>query len=508
MGRRGIPPKMLREVGLDPDDTRNTVTPLRRFSVNGAAPEFPTDALPRPAARLVREAAAAIGCPPDSIGLASLVTLGAAIGNGRVIQPKKGWTEGATIYGAAIADSGEKKTVAIATATDVAQKLENRLNKKHEQALDEHAREMREYEVERKEAAKSGISAPPPPRAPVADRVHVNDTTVEALIPILKENPRGVLLERDELVGWVKAMDQYKAGGKGSDRQFWLSTWSNRPVSVDRKGQQGPVSVLRPFIGVVGSIQPDVLPELAENREDGMLERFLFAYPEPINALWTEDEVSDGAKAAYQDLYHQLRGLSMEADEFGDPIEVPVVFSPEAKEIFVEVYNAHRTEMSLPGFPRYLRSPWSKLEACFLRIALILAACRFVENGLAERVETEDVLKATVLTDYFKAQARRVFGSLAGFDPRRSLLEDCARFVARQGGTWTGTATGLYERVVSDFKPKRPDELSKFLRDAAEEEAGFSYESETERFKDEAGEWKSRRVLTLSIVNRRNGVTA
>jgi hypothetical protein len=37
---------------------------------------------------------------------------------------------------------------------------------------------------------------------------------------------------------------------------------------------------------------------------------------------------------------------------------------------------------------------------------------------------------------------------------------------------------------------------------------GFVYESETERFKDAEGEWKSRRILTLSEGNRRNGVTA
>jgi hypothetical protein len=491
------------------EDTRYAVTPLRRFPVNGRAPEFPTDALPKAASRLVTEAAKAIGCPPDAIGLSTLVVLGSAIGNGRVIQPKKGWTEGAAIYGAVIADSGEKKTAAIATASDVVQKLENRLSKEHEKALDEFALEEREYEVDRKDAAKQGLAAPPPPRRPVAERTHVNDTTVEALIPILKENPRGILLERDELVGWVKAMDQYKAGGKGAERQFWLSVWSNRPVSVDRKGQQALVSVLRPFIGVVGSIQPDVLPDLAENREDGMLERFLFAYPEPINALWTEHEISDGARVAYQDLYHRLRGLRMEADELGDPVEIPVSFSPEAKELFVSAYNEHRTEMALPGFASQLRSPWSKLEAYLLRLTLILAAGRFVDDGVAERIEPEDVLGAVRLVSYFKAQARRVFASFHGFDPRSRLVEDVSKFVTEQGGLWMGTATELHQQLTSDFKPDRADELSKFIQAAAQDEPGLLCESNTERFKDPGDdEWKSRRVLTLYVDRRRNGVTA
>jgi hypothetical protein len=503
MSLQGIPGDVLRDVGLEPDGPRYDVTTLREFSTNDAAPEFPTSALPKPVARLVEESAASIGCPPDAVGLSALVALGSAIGNSRVIRPKKGWTESAAIYGAVIADSGEKKTAAIAATTDVVQNLENALNRGHEKRLDEFAREEREYEVERKEAAKQGLPAPPPPRRPTAERVHVNDTTIEALIPILKENPRGVMLERDELVGWVKAMDQYKAGGKGAERQYWLSAWSNRPVSVDRKSQSGPISVLRPFVSVVGSIQPSVLPELAENREDGMLERFLFAYPESLNALWTEDEVSDAAKATYRDLYERLRGLGMEADDLGDPIEKPVTFSAKAKRLYVATYNDHRLEMSLPGFPPYLRSPFSKLEAYFLRITLILAACRFaLDGGAAERVEAEDVLRAVALTDYFKEQARRVFGALGGQDPRNRLLEDCARFVAERGGSWKGTATDLHEQLASNHKPDRPNELSKFLKEAAEYEPGFSYESETERFKGEEGEWKSRRVLALSIRKR------
>jgi hypothetical protein len=508
MSLHGIPKDILRDVGLEPDEPRNNVATLRQISGNDAAPEFPTSALPKPVARLVEESAAAIGCPPDAIGLSALIALGSAIGNSRVIQPKKGWTESTAIYGAVIADSGEKKTAAIAAMTDVVQNLENILNKDHDKSLEEFAREEREYEVERKEAAKQGLAAPPPPRRPIAERVHVNDTTLEALIPILKENPRGVMLERDELVGWVKAMDQYKAGGKGAERQYWLSAWSNRPVSVDRKGQNGPTSVLRPFVSVVGSIQPSVLPELAENREDGMLERFLFAYPETLNAMWTEDEVSDAAKAAYQDLYERLRNLGMDADELGDPIEKPVTFSTEAKQLYIAIYNNHRRDMGLPGFPSFLRSPFSKLEAYFLRITLILAACRFATDSVAERVEVDDVLRAVALVEYFKEQTRRVFGALGGFDPRNRLVEDCSRFVSERGGSWKGTATELHEELVSDFKPDRPDELSKFLKDAAEHVPGFVYESETERFKDAEGEWKSRRILTLSEGNRRNGVTA
>lgn len=485
--------------------TRDAVTPLHQFPTIGTAPEFPIDALPRPVARLVKETADSLGCPPDAIGLSALVSLGTAIGNSRVIQPKKDWSESAAIFAAVIADSGEKKTQAIAAATDVVQKLENKLQRNYEEKLEEHAAELREYEVQSRDAKKEGRAADAPPKKPTASRVKVNDTTAEALMPILKDNPRGLLLERDELLGWVKGMDQYKSGGRGAERQLWLSTWSNRPAQVDRKGQQGPVSVLRPFVSVIGSIQPDVMPELAQNREDGMLERFLFVYPKRLNAEWTEAEISEAALVGYQDLYRSLRALHMSKDEDGDPVEVGVTFSPQAKEVYIDVYNNHRREMAAPGFPRYLRSVWAKLEAYTLRLMLIIACCRFKQDGDAERIEPEDVLRAVTLLDYFKGQARRVFGALREYEPHKRLLEDVERFVAEHGGLWIGTPTELHEQLVSDFKPERPDELSRILKQAAEDGGELLYSAERERYKDDSGAWKTKRVLTLYIGS---GVTA
>src|SRR5829696_1183017 len=478
MRRHDIPEDILRDaLGLDPDEPRYAVTPLRQLPRNESTPTFPTNALPAPAKRLVDQAAKAIGCPPDAIALAALVALGSAIGNSRVVQPKRNWSEGAAIYGAVIAESGEKKTAAVGAATQAIQKLEHRLQREHETAMEEFAREVREYKVEEKDAHKSGLAAPPPPRKPDAERVLTNDPTIEALIPILKENPRGLLLERDELVGWVKGMDQYKSGGKGSERQFWLSTWSGRPVCVDRKSQQGPVSVLKPFIGVIGGVQPDVLEDLAENREDGMLERFLFAYPGAINAKWTDDDISDTTLAEYRALHERLRELSMKTDDEGDPIVGALTFSPDAQ------------------------------EAYMLRLTLIVACCRFASEarGVAERVELEDVLRATKLTDYFKEQARRVFGTLRGYDEKKRLLEHVATFVEYVGGTWVGTATDLHNKLPYVHKPNRPDELSRFLKEAAHDEESFTYQSKTERIKSDEGEWESHRVLTLTI---ENGVTA
>ena len=327
------------------DKARYGVTALRQFPTNERAPLFPTDALPKPIARLVTEAAAAHGCPPDAVGLAALVATGAAIGNSRVIQPKKDWSEGATIFAAVIADPGEKKTPALKVALEPAKKAQAVLKEEYSREEDEHKREKREYEVDKRDAAKQGLPAPPPPREPTMGRTLVEDTTVERLAGIQSENPRGVVVIKDELSGWARAMDQYKQGGRGADRQFWLSAWSNSYVSVDRKSQPHPLIVSRPFVGLFGAIQPGVLPELGDGREDGLLDRFLFAYPDAELSGWSDDEISEKAESSYASLYAKLGELYMPVDELGGPEPVCIHFAPDAKASLINAIDIHRYEM-------------------------------------------------------------------------------------------------------------------------------------------------------------------
>jgi hypothetical protein len=223
--------------------------------------------------------------------------------------------------------------------------------------------------------------------------------------------------------------------------------------------------------------------------------------------MWTEDEISDVALVSYRELYEKLLNLSMSADDLGDPVEVTVAFSPEAKQVFIDQYNSHRSEMGMPGFPKNLRSPWAKLEGYFARLILIVACCRIVEDGDPERVEVGDVSRAVALIDYFKGQARRVFGALRGFDPAERLVEDVAKFVDAEGGSWSGTATELHEHLVSDFKPERPGDLSKFLGNRPE----FDYQGKHKAAKKEDGSSTTVRLVSITLrdgVNGVNGVNA
>jgi hypothetical protein len=430
--------------------------------------DFPVQAMPRACRDLIREVSASVGCPPEFVALPMLVTLGSAIGNARRLRVKGGWSEGATIFGVAVAGPGSGKSPAQDHATDPAYKAQGILRKEHRDEREDYEDRLRQYKVDAKAAEKQGEAADAPPLEPTMERTVAGDTTVEALAQILDENPRGLLINRDELSGWVRGLDQYK-GGKGSDRQFYLSLWSNQAAQFDRKGQAESVFLERPLAALYGSIQPAVLSDLRDGREDGMLERFLCCYPDPVVSDWSDDEVSLFSETAYRGLYNELRDLRMVRDDNGDPRPELAFFSPDAVELWKEVYNDHQAECRAPGFPRELEYFWPKLISYLARLSLILAMCRAVsEDTATDRVEGRDVFAALGLVKFFKSHARRVYAMLYGEVPQEVLTYDAAAFLAARGGTFEGTPEELFLAFESRHKPAKAEWLTRKLESIEE----------------------------------------
>src|SRR5918997_22050 len=97
------------------------------------------------------------------------------------------------------------------------------------------------------------------------------------------------------------------AGGKGGDRQAFLSQWAGTPLKIDRKGQE-TVFVPRPCIGVAGGVQPELLKDLADEggRRDGFVERILWEVTPCPPARWTDDTVQEELRAALVALFKRL----------------------------------------------------------------------------------------------------------------------------------------------------------------------------------------------------------
>ncbi len=424
-----------------------------------------------------------------------------------MIKIDESWVEPSIIFAVSVGVPGSMKSPPMGVVNKAANILNRAYAREYREAYEKYGDDYREWEMERKSLAKEGTAPPRPPQEPVMRTCVVKDTTIEAYEEALESNPRGVPAIADELSGWYRRLNMYRQG-KGADKTWWLERHNtNEPINTKRKGRKDPLLVQRPHVCLYGTIQPGVLPEINED-DDGLLERFLLAYPDSAVPLYSPEEITAAAQEAWERLYNALRSLHMPVDDYGDPLPQEVVLEERAKKFLVAHVNELAHEARTPGFPIRLGGVWSKMRAYLARLSLILALARCAEGGEAERVELEDVEAAWKLVEYFCSHARRVETALRGEGPPlRTFLFDLATFVRKQGGYWKGRPSDLFGILESKMLPSRPAELTEMLNKLAKEDTGLEIVTGKERFP--TTEDHSTPVYTLSLgENVSNAVNA
>lgn len=127
-----------------------------------------------------------------------------------------------------------------------------------------------------KDGGEKGIQ---PPKT----KIIISDSTPEVRNELLMHN--GLLLNRDELLGFLKDINRYSVSG---ETELMLTIWSGGGFSVDRK-TSGCFYVENPLLNICGGIQPSMLQEAFGGKgfeSSGFLARWLF--------LWiTDSKVPD-----------------------------------------------------------------------------------------------------------------------------------------------------------------------------------------------------------------------
>lgn len=399
---------------------------------------FPYTLFPEPIARFIHETARALSCPTDFVGMAVLASASAAIGNGAILQLKKSWETGCTLYCGVVAEPGSTKTPAINKALKPLFELQKRNFEEYQSKKIQYELERDHYELEYekwKQSAKSNKGnnvpeKPQEPKSPTTQQIITMDSTLEAIYEILISNPKGIIKVHDELLGFVKGMNQYRAG---ADRQFWLSGWSNEPLHVNRKGKE-VLEILRPFISIIGGIQPEVIEEfIKEGREgnanDGFIDRFLFCYPDPVPSKWTNEDVSDEVIEEYCDAIFKLY-YDLQADK-------PNIINldSKAKEAFITWYDVTEEETLAATFPETLKGVWRKLKGLHPRILLIMHLLKWSYNPNKhnnEAIDEEVVIRTNYIMEYFKAHAKKIFQYTQSNYEDRNIIK-LMDYVSRKG---------------------------------------------------------------------------
>jgi hypothetical protein len=417
--------------------TRPTADAPARFQ------PFPVDALPEPFAGFVRAACKALGCDASFLALPLLAVAAAMIGTTRVLELKRSWNAPAILWVGIVGESGTMKTPSMKLVLRPIKKRQGYALKRHTEAMKQYEGQLASYDKASaawKRSTRTDDLPPTKPEPPTAERCIVSDVTVESLAPILLENRRGVLTAVDELSGWFGGFDRY-SNGKGADAAHWLSMYSAESITVDRKtGQPRTIFVPTAAVSIVGGIQPGTLRRAlgVKHREDGMLARLLLACPPRKAKRWCEAEIDKDVERQYAAVMERLAALQPAEDEQGEPCPVVLQLSPDAKAAWTAFYNSNAAELA--GLTGDLAAAWSKLEETAARLALVFACTNAVQvsppakpwlsdapsPSLGNEVDADTMRAAIRLTEWFKAETRRVYALLAESDEdrdRRRLIE-------------------------------------------------------------------------------------
>jgi len=330
-------------------------------------------------AQWLTRAAEAKSAPPDYVLAGLLASAGAAIGNTRWASPWQGWAEPPIIWTMAIGSPSSNKSPgldAVLSPLKQAERAQRQAGETELAAWREKAEVAKLAESAWKELAKAALkegSEPParpqatnPGPEPFLPRLSIADATVERLAVIVSKQPRGTLLARDELAGWLHGMTRYSGGG--SDRPFWLEAYGGRGYTVERMGRDA-VHIDRLSIGVVGGIQPDRLKTmLIKSDDDGLLARFLPIWPHPAPIRRPREDVDDGF---FDRALARLLSLQMACDECHEQRPWLIPFAEGARGLLDDFRQAARDwEAGAEGLHL---SFIGKLPGLAVRLSLVLA---------------------------------------------------------------------------------------------------------------------------------------
>ncbi len=387
-----------------------------------APPPLPVDVFGPFWAQWITAHAAQASVPPDYVAAPLLGVAAAALGNARAVSPWDGFVQPSVLWLAKVGLPSSGKTPSDDAVLSLVTRLEVEMAEGFDETLRQYetdalaaklAKEVWEQEV--RDAVENGYEPPIMPESaslptkPIRPRLKVADTTPEAMGMLMEVHPKGLMLHRDELAGFLGGFDRY--GGAGSERAFWSEAFNGNYYVVDRVKHPEPIRIPHLAVSIIGGIQPDRLNSLLlSGDDDGLPARFLMVWPEPLPPQRPTTTINnDIAYVAMK----RLHGIEMGVGEDGQPVRVTVTLTDEAADIFQTWREEHYESEPSSGM---LASHYGKMPGVVLRLALVLEHLWWAPEGgePPSRISARATAAAAgLVTDYFLPMARRAYGDAA-----------------------------------------------------------------------------------------------
>lgn len=414
--------------------------------------DFPIEALPAKAQTIINQLQRALKYPPSYTAISMLWAVSVGNGNTHRVRVKNGYTESSVLYAAMVGRAGACKTPPLNF-------IKGPLEKRDSEILKAYAEEKKRYDEiqglpkdERERLGYSGL------QKPCFAKSIYSDFTLEALLKGHESNKKSIAIASDELMTFFGNQNRYTKGAEGS---IHLSNYSGVSIIVDRKNDN-PVYIKTPHISIMGAIQPGMLPELGKDNRDsnGMIDRFLFAFPVKADKqYWNDEEMPDSVMAEWDNILNKVIDLKYQQDAYGNFISTELRYSQEAYRKLLDWQRAN-TDLCNQA-PDKIASVYSKLEIAISRLSLILQIFKWAcGEESKDGISVETVDNAITLTEYFRKTAIRVHSILN--EPPSEKLPELQKTVFNALPDLFKTSEGLAVAAKYNF-PERT--FMEFLKD-------------------------------------------
>ena len=385
----------------------------------------------------VADIAQRVSCPPDYVAVPVMVALGAVIGRKVAVRPQQrtDWTVIPNLWGLVIGRPGAMKSPAMSQATAPLKRLVARAQEQYEVAQRDWKQSQRLHELQNEAGEKKAraLLAKDPGAnimhlldggaddpEPLLRRYTTANATPEALGELLRQNPQGMLLERDELMGLLRDLDR---PDKADHRAFLLEAWDGSgSFTFDRIGRGFNLHIPHLCLSVIGTTQPgrirDYLADALHGGagDDGLIQRFgMMVWPDQTGEWIDVDHWPDGAakKAAWavfdrlDTLDPQAIGAMQDTDLDGNPEDAPYLrLSEAALALFVQWRTELEGRLRSADLHPAVESHLAKYRKLVPALALI---CHLADDGSGPVSETA-MLRALGWATYLESHARRIYG--------------------------------------------------------------------------------------------------
>lgn len=245
---------------------------------------FPLGIFPVPVRHIVESLQKYEHYQVDFTAVSFFTAFAAAMGNTWSARFMTGWVSRPILYVVLVGPPSCGKTPPLRQAVAPLLKLD--------EASDHiYAQEIRQYRKWERLTAKQRKQHSLPEEMEMPQRkchVVVN-STIEALVSALRDNPRGILIYNDEIDSLLSNFNRYN----GSDESYFLSLFSGTPFKYTRKSNNEYIFLPNPYCSIIGTTQPGMLSSLfgGKRSQNGFSSRFLKVYPD-IAAMPSWNEAS------------------------------------------------------------------------------------------------------------------------------------------------------------------------------------------------------------------------